>query len=745
MLGDLQFVALESMEVDTKIYFTDHGYNGGTSNSLSDLTSFGFDGTNSFNADANVEAGSTFGVTFNHIEYDGANSSGPASDQIIAFQNDGRGITYLFAINFNNNNGAWSTSIVDNTDSFQPPGLIDGLHILNLNIPGNARYNHGEIQPYDLVGSRADILAELCDENNWESFDGITAISTNFVSTTTWSGTGWDHEVGEVPNDYFKVIIDEDYNIGTDGEFTTSELQIKSGSTLTVPQDNTFTIRNRIQVDSGGLIKVQNGGSILQIRKDATVPHELNEVDYGSGFEVERKTTDLAEWQNYTYWSSPLLSSILGNVVSTSNYYSYKPENVSGEITSGGWFAESSGSTMAKGLGYAMTGDSSADYSSGTYQHTALFSGSPFNNGEVSVDLNDGGAAIDFSLLGNPYPSAIQISSFLSSNENVIASLYFWTHVSANGSGNNTQSDYIYVNSSGTNALLYGEGGFLNGNNCVDCGSISGSYIASGQGFMVSHVGVGSVVFNNSMRVSGNNTTTFHRSKKVKSSEVLHDKLWLNLKAPTHNSSILIGFQDEATDGFDVRYDTEIMSSGADIAFYSNLEGGKYAIQGKDLRETYEEVSLGFDANTTGDFSISIAKIQGQLTQDQVLLRDNDLGLVWDLQQGDYAFENYETGSFTDRFHLLLGTNEVQTTLAVNNIEGHTGVKTYIKDTALKVQSISEIEGVTVYDALGKSIAATVVLEKENLLSIARAKTPGIHILHIRFKNGSSSKVKVLL
>jgi hypothetical protein len=57
------------------------------------------------------------------------------------------------------------------------------------------------------------------------------------------------------------------------------------------------------------------------------------------------------------------------------------------------------------------------------------FTGIP-NNGIITISIGGTGS---FNLIGNPYPSALDASQFLSTNSGVLGgTIYFWTHSTGN-------------------------------------------------------------------------------------------------------------------------------------------------------------------------------------------------------------------------------------------------------------------------------------------------------------------------
>lgn len=59
-------------------------------------------------------------------------------------------------------------------------------------------------------------------------------------------------------------------------------------------------------------------------------------------------------------------------------------------------------------------------------------------------------------------------------------------------------------------------------------------------------------------------------------------------------------------------------------------------------------ITIGFKANKDGEYTISVARMDAHC-----LLKDNETGVVFDLQNGDYTFSS-KTGTFNQRFSLMI-------------------------------------------------------------------------------------------
>ena len=78
-------------------------------------------------------------------------------------------------------------------------------------------------------------------------------------------------------------------------------------------------------------------------------------------------------------------------------------------------------------------------------------------------------------------------------------------------------------------------------------------------------------------------------------------------------------------------------------------------------------IALGFKANKDGEYTISVARMDTHC-----LLKDNETGVVFDLQNGDYTF-NSKAGTFNQRFTLIIdgeatGIKNVETDAEYNKV-----------------------------------------------------------------------------
>jgi hypothetical protein len=294
------------------------------------------------------------------------------------------------------------------------------------------------------------------------------------LSTTTWDGNIWDNGI---PDNTKTAVINANYN---NGSFICCELNITSSGFLTINGGEYVQIEKDIEND--GTIEILHEGSLVQINDAATVT--------GTGNYIVHKTTTPYVQHDYTYWSSPIKQETIGSVFANNpSNYIYKFETANFSDTNSGssfpqttpgadtfddngdaWQPVSSTHILTPGVGYIAMGEFLSSYP-GT--QTVIFSetgnNGAFNNGVINVPVvldyyNQNGLSgydsynTNSNLIGNPYPSAINIHDFYNANSSILeGTFYFWTHdtpVSSTAPGpyiyNFTNDDYAVATTDGT-------------------------------------------------------------------------------------------------------------------------------------------------------------------------------------------------------------------------------------------------------------------------------------------------------
>ncbi|MFB9051940.1 hypothetical protein ACFFVB_02500 [Formosa undariae] len=567
---------------------------------------------------------------------------------------------------------------------------------------------------------------------------------------TAWDGTSWsvpsaysNAEITISPEDKSLIFYD-DYN--SDSNLEGCDCTVKAGTNVVIPSGQTLKLYNNLTVeptedvydDSGdfvesvpaGTFTLENNASLIQINDN------VNYVNTGD-IKVERLAENIKHY-DYVYWSSPVEGFNVSNIP-TSRTFKWDPTSVNANGSTGDWISVSS-EIMVPGSGYIARVPNATSF-------TNTFTGIP-NTGEITIPVKKSTGTLppegdeDFNLIGNPYPSAININKFLEENKNLLDGFVkIWTHKEgiSNTADNsfyenfvyNYEDSYLTYNSTGSNPDLDG----FQGN------------IASGQSFFVKlkeTSGNGEVNFLNNMRYDNSenqyNNNEFFRGTAVSSEE--KQLLWLNLvNEKKLSQSTLVGYVDGATTERDRLYDAQ--ADGDDFKIYSLISDEKMVIQGRPLPfSDADEVPLGIQVATNGSYQIGIDNLKGSLFENEgqdIYLEDTYLNMEHDLRQSPYSF-TATAGAINDRFVLKYLAS---TTLSVGE-EVSNNTYVYINDATLYVKTAKIIKAIEIYDFSGKRIEAYKGLINSSEFSSPFPFSNGGYIVSITMEDGRVVNKKLI-
>ncbi|MEZ4796828.1 MAG: GEVED domain-containing protein [Flavobacteriaceae bacterium] len=592
-------------------------------------------------------------------------------------------------------------------------------------------------------------------ENSNTCYTSTKAVKINH-ERSYWNGSAWS----SIPDISKLAVINGAYNTGTNGNIDSCELVINSGNTLTVSNTTYVNVINN--VTNYGTIDVLTRGSFVQ-RGDGVAAGTF--TNSGAGTANVHKTTatfnsTLSE-VNYTYWSSPVndpsnpgfgqdIITVFPSPVGNRRYYFMAQNYIDSFIETGNnndnttnpgqddiddngndW--QMASGDMEIGRGYAVTTNGVPPMPGNYFDASTVFSGA-LNTGDIAVTLYKNNNEINdnnWNFIGNPYPSAISVDDFFSSNIDDVplnpainglteGAIFLWSQSVAPDAGNNgneqvnfAQSDYAIINRVASTAGT--------------SGITPLRYIPSGQGFFVAFtedlgsavnsVTTGTVVFTNSMRRTSNNTQFFEANNSTQddmANQVFDTNiLWLNMSSDNGVfSQIAVAYTNGATNSYDGwSYDTpRNLSTGTYATLYSTIDSSdrKFAIQGKNPESlTVEEIiPLGFDTsiNEATLYKFSIAQFEGNfMSENDIFIKDHLLNKIHNLKESDYSFTS-EVGEFTDRFEIVF-TRE---TLSIDDVKPDVNSLQIIElqngHVQFKVSSQFEMKSIEIIDLLGRTL-----------------------------------------
>jgi hypothetical protein len=277
------------------------------------------------------------------------------------------------------------------------------------------------------------------------------------------------------------------------------------------------------------------------------------------------------------------------------------------------------------------------------------FSGKP-NVSSVTIPIvnsetgngsdNDASDGSRFNLVGNPYPSFISVSSFLTVNSSVLGSgfdVYGW-----------------------------------NGSSYTTYNSASGAYIAPGQGFMV---GADSSSSANLTFTTGMQSTSNSSMDDFISGDQLEDRaeLFLGYSSSGYTNKAEIYFLDNTTDSFDTSYDTVTIDFDHNNGIHTRL------VDSSSDNRNFVIQSLSYDEMNDKAIPLVIHGIESQELTVNILhrttpadiniyLEDTFLNTLTNLKEQDFVLTPMSDLSGAGRFYIHLTEDTMSTSDVASNL-----------------------------------------------------------------------------
>ncbi|MFV8371220.1 T9SS type A sorting domain-containing protein [Flavobacterium sp. LB2P74] len=404
------------------------------------------------------------------------------------------------------------------------------------------------------------------------------------------------------------------------------------------------------------------------------------------------------------------------------------------------------------------------------------FRGKP-NDGTISIPV----AFEQFTLTGNPYPSAIDLSAFLFEQTNCTGIAYFWEQdktadshyiadykggygtfspVSRRGSGIYVPATFFSYDGSGNEGPTSGAGG-----------NYERRFSPIGQGFMIDGLVNGIVEMKNSYRVFVKedvlNFSQFEKninSNKVKTTSAnLSDIPSVSgfdyktvTTAPTPQirfntllnnqgvRQIVLAFVPEATDGVDRAMDAMSSSdeSPADVYFVINDE--EYLINAVSF-DMDKKISIGFKNTNQANFKITVKEILNFTSTNSVYLHDKITDLYHDIKNDFYELTlpggvNNTQFEITFKNNVTLGVDEAARQSFVVYQNNSTKNLTISNPLSLDLTTCN------LYDVAGKLIFNKKDLGSNSVYTFSTSGlSDGIYIVKIATKNKIEVGQKIII
>jgi len=308
---------------------------------------------------------------------------------------------------------------------------------------------------------------------------------------------------------------------------------------------------------------------------------------------------------------------------------------------------------MSAGKGYEVWSDNN---------HTVVFEGTILNKDNVSAPVNYTPTATfpGYNLIGNPYPSGLDIHGFNTWGNNMDASIWVWDG-----------SQYLFQNS------MFGNLGW---------------YIAPKQAFMVkaNNVAPSFVIPATAKSFSG----TFLKS-------TVADLLKLQVNGNNYSDAAYINFNSNATNDYDGQFDVEkLFGIEAAPQLYSTITGKNLSINTLPSLNGNVVVPMSLKVGANGTYTINASEMNSFASGTSIYLEDLKTGSFTNLKQQPVYTFTANVSDNSDRFRIHFA--------APNGIaeNGNGNIRIYSNDNVIYVNNLANenIKEIVVMNVLGQQL-----------------------------------------
>lgn len=567
----LAFITYVELNPETVINFTDNGFTSATAVRTGE-------GFLTYTAPTTIPAGTV--ISWNNgmtIAGTGWNSNNPSNfalgggDQIFAYQ------------------GTWGT---DQT-------LICGTSLSQWITTGS-----GSSSTSYLPSALSNNINAFAFSNTVDNayYSGITSGTKNVISSLITHHLNWTSSSSNQGAQTWSFSFGNSTNIN--GPATLLNLTISGSESLTLGSSGALTVNGSFA--NSGLLTIADGGSLITngtVTGTATVQKNISDSDF------HLFTLPVNQ-------QLPASPTFIG-------YYVDDYIEANGE-----WTRLVDADNLQPLRGYSISNESGAlslDFTGNLFTGDQSFPG-------LSYTPAAGGYLYGWNLVGNPFPSAIDMDVAVLAATGLNGFAYVW-----NGSN------------------------YVSGPLAGGAGTLTGNIIPSAQGFFVRTEAAGaSLTIPNAARI--HNTQSFY-----KSSETFDNTIMLTASGNGAEDRMMFAVNMEATAGYDSNFDAYKLFGNADAPqLYTTAADLKLSISSVDVIEAETEFPVLFKAGVDGNYTITSSYPESFMSGSQIILTDLLTGLRHDLRQNPvYAF-SAAAGDDANRFKLSFATVGIEEPSGLN-------------------------------------------------------------------------------
>ncbi|WP_458626825.1 T9SS type A sorting domain-containing protein [Winogradskyella sp. PC D3.3] len=517
------------------------------------------------------------------------------------------------------------------------------------------------------------------------SFADGDYFTLSFISDIVWDGTNYfkGSVVSAAPSatdSCYGLIIKSGTDAVLSADATVKSVLVEAGASLTINSGVTLTVTDAMTLKS---VSDSYSSLILNGTINGTINYDrhVNIVGTSTGGGNDLIALPLTPPGGLTFDAFINLGSPTNatKLATNGSVYAFGPyDNTANEPVYEN-FAVNATTALETGKGYRAA--------TTTSDQVLTFTGDVVT-GNVSAPISNSDGGNQWNLVGNPYPSYLSASEFLTANAAVLdedaVAIYGYNSGVYSGS-EATTGNFTIINAATTETLN----------------------IAPGQGFIVAAKNAtGNVVFNNGTSDTVDMRTLIGSDDYIEGrSSAISYNLKLDLVG-SKNYRTSFYFNDDSSLGLDPGYDAKVFGTVPPFALYSHLveanEDVNFALQSLNTSNLSNvTIPLGVNANQGQQIAFTISQSTLPNTV-EVYLEDTVANVTTLLNSADYILTPNTDLSGTGRFYLRLSNSTLSTN--VNTLDVLTIYTNKADKTIVVAGQLVGATKATIYDLQGRVI-----------------------------------------
>ena len=589
-----------------------------------------------------------------------------------------------------------------------------------------------------------------------------SAAHGDWNDTNTWGGS--------LPAAGDDIVIAHNVILTASDDRSANSVTVNAGKTLTL--NSVLTVATTSATVGGGTININAAGSYTQTAGNFSNEGIINCYSGSDLVFLDSGTTFTNSGQVNMYSSNTLFSSfVLSGTYSESSWDKFTKYSRYIASTSNGWdligsplenqsisgFQSTNVDIASNGSAYAIgtytntseaanAGTTWTNYTTSTiggagnftlgigYQMATSTGSEVFFEGEVKtssvsviVTTNEEGSTnvngadgTKFALISNPYPSYVDVTSFLNAHK---TTQLHASHIAVYGWDGSNYDTYSLAS--------------------------PGNNIAPGQGFMIGVKGSDgtqqTITFTNAMKTASG-SGDYHENDPMENDRA---ELFINLNQNGSDKETKLFFLEQGTDGLNPGYDAATMDIG-NYSIYSRLvaddEGVNMDHQSLAYSEMWDNkvISLGVNALAGEEITLGISHLTTPADLN-IYLEDAVEGTMTDIKAGDYTLTPSSDINGVGRFFIhttadTMSNGEVSTSMLNAFKESNSNYIT-IEGIATQSNNIN----VSLYNILGRKVLDTSLNNNVNTQTVSTlGMASGIYVIELESGNDRLTKKLII-